>query len=71
MGGLGLSRSGQASQSGGGLSPSVSFSVGGSDNGFIFARSEGTIELEDDNGLTDSQRKALEALENLGAEGAT
>jgi hypothetical protein len=55
----------------GGLSPSVSFSVGGYENGFIFARSEGTIELEDDDGLTDSQRKALEALENLGAEGAT
>src|SRR5215212_3201741 len=55
----------------GGLSPSVTFSVGGSEGGFIFARSEGTIELEDDDGLTDSQRKALEALENLGAEGAT
>jgi hypothetical protein len=55
----------------GGLSPSVSFSVGGSEDGFIFARSEGTIELEDDDGLTDSQRKALEALENLGADGAT
>jgi hypothetical protein len=55
----------------GGLSPSVSFSVGGSEEGFIFARSEGTIELEDEDGLTDSQRKALEALENLGAEGAT
>jgi AAA domain len=55
----------------GGLSPSVSFSVGGSEEGFIFARSEGTIELEDDDGLTDSQRKALEALENLGTFGAT
>jgi hypothetical protein len=56
----------------GGLPPSVAFSVGGSENGFIFARSEGTIELEDDEvGLTDSQRKALETLEDLGADGAT
>jgi len=55
----------------GGLPPSVTFSVGGGENGFIFERSEGTIELEDEDGLTDSQRKALEALENLGTFGAT
>src|SRR5215208_2656498 len=53
----------------GGLPPSVTFSVGGSGNRFVFARSEGTIELEDgEDGLTNSQRKALEA---LGAEGGT
>jgi hypothetical protein len=56
----------------GGLPPSVTFSVGGSENRFVFARSEGTIELEDgEDGLTDSQHKALEALEDLGAEGGT
>ena len=60
----------------GGLPPSVTFSVGGTSSaeapsGFIFKRSAGTIEMEDEDGLTDSQRKALEALEDLGAEGAT
>jgi Bifunctional DNA primase/polymerase, N-terminal/AAA domain len=55
----------------GGLPPSVAFSVGGGENGFIFERSVETIEFEED-GLTDSQRKALEALESeAGTDGAT
>jgi hypothetical protein len=55
----------------GGLPPSVSFNVGGSENGFVFARSEGTIELEDDDGLAPSAKKALESLEAFGEDGAT
>jgi hypothetical protein len=55
----------------GGLSPSVAFSVGGSEDGFIFARSEGTIELEDDDGLTPSAQKAFDALVPFGPAGAT
>jgi Bifunctional DNA primase/polymerase, N-terminal/AAA domain len=56
----------------GGLPPSVSFSVGGSENGFVFARSEGTIELEDEfDGLTDSERKVLERLTDFGDAGTT
>jgi len=55
----------------GGLPPSVLFSVGGSETGFVFERSAGTIELEDEDGLTPSARKALEALIPFGEDGAT
>ena len=55
----------------GGLPPSVAFSVGGSENGFVFERSAGTIEMEDDDGLTDSERTVLERLSDFGAGGAT
>jgi hypothetical protein len=56
----------------GGLSPSVTFSVGGSADGFIFERSAGTIEMEDEEtGLTPSAQKALESLTDFGEAGAT
>jgi hypothetical protein len=56
----------------GGLPPSVTYSIGGGENGFIFERSVETIEIEEEDGLTDSQRKALEALESeAGTDGAT
>jgi hypothetical protein len=56
----------------GGLPPSATFSVGGGKEGFVFERSAGTIEIEDeDDGLTESQRTALEALKPFGTEGAT
>jgi hypothetical protein len=55
----------------GGLPPSVTFSVVGGEGGFMFARSQGTIELEDDDGLTPSAKKALESLEAFGEDGAT
>lgn len=41
----------------------VTFSVGGSAGGFIFARSSGTVEEEDANGLTANTRLALDVLE--------
>jgi AAA domain-containing protein len=44
------------------LPGSVGFSVGGGENGFIFQRSEGTIEEADDEGLKPSERKVLEVL---------
>jgi hypothetical protein len=56
----------------GGLSPSVTFSVGGTPDGFIFKRSSGTIEMEDEEtGLTPSAQKALESLAAFGKVGAT
>jgi hypothetical protein len=56
----------------GGLSPTVIFSVGGSAEGFIFERSAGTIEMEDEEtGLTPSARKALESLTDFGEAGST
>jgi hypothetical protein len=53
------------------LPESVGFSVGGGEEGFVFSRSEGTVELEDSDGLKPSERKVLEALEKLGKKGAT
>ena len=56
----------------GGLSPSVTFSVGGAPDGFIFERSAGTIEMEDEEtGLTPSAQKAFESLVDFGEAGAT
>lgn len=46
------------------LPPVVKFSVGSGQSGFVFRRSEGTIE-EADSGLTDSQEQALQALETF------
>ena len=52
------------------LPESVGFSVGGGAGGFVFARSAGTLEQEDEDGLKGSERKALEALEDFGKRGA-
>ncbi len=49
----------------------VTFSIGGNGKGgFLLSRSAGTIENEDEEGLKDSERKTLEALESLGGEGS-
>ena len=56
----------------GGLPPSVTYSVGGGENGFIFERSAGTIEFEDEEtGSTPSAQKAFGALVSFGQDGAT
>ncbi len=53
------------------LPTSVTFSVGGTgDGGFVFSRSAGTVEVEDEEGLKESERKALEALETFEEKGA-
>ena len=53
------------------LPTSVTFSVGGTgDGGFMFSRSSGTIETEDEEGLKDSERNSLKALETFGEKGA-
>jgi len=53
------------------LPESVVFSVGGTADGeFIFKRSAGTFEAEGEDGLKDSERKALQALEGFGESGA-
>ena len=53
------------------LPTSVTFSIGGTgDGGFVFSRSSGTIETEDEEGLKDSERTTLEALETFGEKGA-
>jgi len=53
------------------LPPSVTLSIGGSPEGFVLARSEGTIAPETDDGLTKTQRKALMVLRsNFGTSGA-
>jgi hypothetical protein len=49
----------------------VKFSVGGTEEGgFLFSRSAGTFEVEGEDGLKDSERKSLEALETFGESGA-
>src|SRR5215203_7305106 len=56
----------------GGLPPSVTYSIGGGENGFIFERSSGTIEFEDEEtGTTPSAQKAFGALVSFGQDGAT
>jgi len=51
------------------LPVSVGFSVGGGETGFVFRRSDGTIEEpEEEDGLTSSQRKALDTLRSGFAE---
>jgi hypothetical protein len=40
------------------------------DDGFVLARSAGTVENEDRNGLTDSQRKVLDRIRENGPRGA-
>ena len=53
------------------LPKDVTFSIGGNGSGgFVLARSAGTIEVADSDGLTDSERKALQALEPFTATGA-
>jgi hypothetical protein len=51
----------------------VSFSVGGTQDGFIFRRSDGTIEEPNpEDGLTGTERRTLDALrDDFGQEGAT
>ena len=51
----------------------VGFSVGGTEDGFIFRRSDGTIEEPDpEDGLTGTQRQTLNALrDDFGEEGTT
>jgi AAA domain len=50
---------------------SVTFSVGGDGKGgFVFARSAGTAEAEEEDGLKDSERKSLQALKTFGESGA-
>jgi hypothetical protein len=56
----------------GGLPPSVTYSIGGGENGFIFERSAGTIEFEDEEtGTTPSAQKAFDALVPFGEVGTT
>src|SRR5215217_5936713 len=56
----------------GGLSPSVAFSIGGGETGFIFERSSGTIEFGDEEtGTTPSAQKAFDALVPFGEDGTT
>jgi hypothetical protein len=53
------------------LPQSITFSVGGDGRGgFVFSRSSGTFETEGDDGLKDSERKSLKALETFGQSGA-
>lgn len=50
----------------------VGFSIGGTEEGFIFHRSEGTIpDSGNGDGLTDSAREADRALATFGEKGAT
>lgn len=50
----------------------VLFSIGGDGaGGFLLKRSSGTVEIEDEEGLKDSERQALAALESFGEEGST
>lgn len=54
------------------LPPSVKFSVGGSSEGFIFARSEGTLhEPGPEDNLSANHEKALAHIRHRGDEGAT
>src|SRR5215212_4110345 len=54
------------------LPESVGFSIGGTDDGFLLKRSDGTVEEADpESGLTDSARRTLEALRDFGERGAT
>jgi hypothetical protein len=56
----------------GGLPPSVTYSIGGGENGFIFERSAGTIEFEDEETCTTpSAQKAFDALVPFGEVGTT
>jgi hypothetical protein len=48
----------------------LTYSVGGSGNGFVFKRSLGTVDPKDEAGLTSKVRTTLEALEALGNMGA-
>lgn len=49
----------------------VGFSVGGTDDGFVFKRSSGPATDQEGDGLTPSAREALKALETFGDHGAT
>src|SRR5215216_2997851 len=52
------------------LPKAMTFSVGAGKDGFIFKRSLGTVEPADEEGLTNSERTTLEALQALGSMGA-
>ena len=52
------------------LPPSVRYSVGGGDKGFMFSRSDGTIEESAEGVLTERQKQALDALKVFGHKGA-
>jgi hypothetical protein len=52
------------------LPESVGFSLGGGVERFVFERSVGTIEEDDENGLTPGERKAWAVLEKFGEKGA-
>ncbi len=49
----------------------VGFSVGGGADGFVFERSTDRVEGADQDGLKESERKTLSALEGFGERGAT
>ena len=49
----------------------VGFSVGGTDDGFVFKRSSGTATDQTGDGLAGSAREALRALDTFGDHGAT
>lgn len=54
------------------LPPSVTLSIGGTEDGFVCRRSQGTFEKAAGDGLTPSARKTLRALvSTFGSEGAT
>ncbi len=53
------------------LPKTLTFSVGGGDDGFVFKRSLGTFDHQDEGGLTSKERATLEALEALGSMGAS
>lgn len=56
----------------GAIPETATFSIGGDGaGGFVLRRSAGTIENEDDGGLTQSARRALDTLREFGAKGAT
>jgi hypothetical protein len=52
------------------LPASARFTVGGSGDGFVFRREDGTEEPSGEAGLTGAQRKALRALRSFGESGA-
>src|SRR5215211_5375233 len=52
------------------LPKAMTFSVGAGEDGFIFERSVGTVEPTDEEGLTNSGRTTLEALQAVGSMGA-
>lgn len=52
------------------LPKTLTFSVGGSKDGFVFSRSLGAFDVPDEDGLTSKEKDTLEALKALGDAGA-